>query len=122
MKARYSRDKDVPADPMIVLKVVHWNVAANSGDDEGPAYALSKYKSFISNPPSPNSGISVSLDPSREVVDEIISYAVGNLTAAGYKIVGAEKCLGVKLYEGYNPKAKLPKRDPKTWKCPKDKD
>lgn len=104
------------------VQVVHWNVAANSGDDEGSAYALSKYKAFINSKPKPKSGISVSLDPSREVVDEVVSYAIGNLTEAGYKIVGAEKCLGVKLYDGYDPKAKLPKRNPKTWKCPKDKD
>lgn len=105
-----------------IQPVVHWNVAADMGKGHGPKYALSRYKAFINSQPRKTSGISVTRETNPAVVDEVLSYAIGNLTQAGYKIVGAERCLGVKVYQGYNPKAKLPKRDPKTWKCPKDED
>lgn len=94
-------------------------MTANSGDDEGAAYALTQFDKFLNQDPLPRSGISVSLDPNEEVVTGVISQAIAKLVDHNFKIVDAKTCLKVRLYDhcGHCIRRKhLPKRDD-TWKC-----
>lgn len=95
-------------------------MTANSGDDEGAAYALEQFDKFLDKGEH-KSGISVSLDPNEEVVTGVISQAIEKLISGGMKMVGAEECLGIDLYKfptNYDEEADLPQRD-ETWVCEK---
>lgn len=104
----------------IFFLVVYWNLAANSGDDEGAEYALTKVKKFIQD--EIESGISVSLDPNEEVLKDVVPAMIDLLKDGGYNLVDADTCLGVPVYDPKDPDldADLPKKDDDKWKCPKD--
>lgn len=101
----------------LCFAAVYWTVTANSGDDEGPAYALEQFDKFLNQNPAPKSGISVSLDPNEEVVTSVISQAIKKLVEHGFKMVDPETCLGVPIYDREpDLQSDLPEKDD-TWKC-----